>query len=158
MHSYLRLKRQGPRPRTSGALPQQQLDQNAPPELQEKVYAVARALSGVRIGESLVSVEGTRAFHLPGCTEARHEPFLMSCEFAHIHPAYDGSLHMALPPEIHHAAIENGWAEQHPLAGRYGFSRQIVLVYGPRDEDELGVVTDLLKASHRYATGTPDPG
>ena len=43
--------------------------------------------------------------------------------------------------------------ERHPLAGQYGLPGNIVMVYGPRDEDELAVVADLVRASHRLATG-----
>jgi hypothetical protein len=30
-----------------------------------------------------------------------------------------------------------------------------VMVYGPRDVDEAGVVEDLVRASHRWASGRP---
>ena len=75
-------------------------------------------------------------------------------EFAHIHPPSDGSLHMTLPPAIVDDVIDNGWAERHPLAGQFGLSSNIVMVYGPRDEDELAVVVALLRASHAFATGS----
>jgi len=154
VHSYERLKRSGPRPKTSGELPHQQLDQIAPVHLQEELFARAVALAGVTPGESLVSVPGARAFHMPGCSHENAGAFMLGCEFAHLHPPYDGSLHMTLPPEAHRTALDNGWAERHPLAGRRGFSDQIVLVYGPRDDEELEVVTALLEASHRYASGS----
>ena len=74
-------------------------------------------------------------------------------EFAHLHPASDGSLHLALPPDVVDGVIENGWAERHPLAGRHGLPANIVMVYGPRDDEELTVVKDLVRASHRFASG-----
>jgi luciferase-like monooxygenase len=74
-------------------------------------------------------------------------------EFAHLHPLSDGSLHLVLPPDVVDDVIENGWAERHPLAGRHGLPTNIVMVYGPRDDDELTVVEDLLQASHRLASG-----
>jgi hypothetical protein len=73
-------------------------------------------------------------------------------EFAHIHPPSDGSLHMVLPPDCIDRVIENGWAERHPLAGRYGFPANIVMVYGPRDDHEGGTVEDLVRASHSFAS------
>jgi phospholipase/carboxylesterase len=78
---------------------------------------------------------------------------MINQEFAHLHPAYDGSLHMTLPPDVVDAVIENGWAERHPLAGQHGLPTNIVMVYGPRDDDELAVVADLLRASHSLASG-----
>jgi len=83
---------------------------------------------------------------------------MIECEFAHLHPPSDGSLHMTLAPEIVEKVIDRGWAELHPLAGRHGLPANIVMVYGPRDEDELAVVAELLRASHSFATarGRPD--
>jgi phospholipase/carboxylesterase len=151
MTSYLTTKRGGPRPRATRTNPHTQLDQNAPRELQEKVFAFARALGGVVVGPSHVSVPGARAFHLPGCREPVTAGFMIDREFAHLHPASDGSLHLCLPPEIVDDVIANGWAERHPLAGQYGMPNNIVMVYGPRDDAELEIVTDLVAASHAGA-------
>jgi hypothetical protein len=142
-------RRAGPRPRATTTNPHTQLDQNAPAHLQEQVFVLARGLEGVVVGASLVSVPGARAFHLP----AGRGAFMIDHEFAHLHPVRDGSLHMILPPEAVDAVIANGWAERHPLAGRYGLPSNIVMVYGPRDEDELAVVGDLVRASHALAAG-----
>ena len=76
---------------------------------------------------------------------------MLEREFAHLHPVSDGSLHMSLPSAIVDAVIDNGWAERHPLAGRYGLPDNIVMVYGPRDDAELAIVVQLLRASHQAA-------
>jgi phospholipase/carboxylesterase len=153
MTPFLDNRRAGPRPRTTPTNPHTQLDQNAPPNLQEKLFAVARALPGVAVGPSAVSVPGARAFHLPGCSDSTFGAFMIECEFAHLHPPSDGSLHMTLPPAMVDTVIANGWAELHPLAGKYGLPGNIVMVYGPRDENELEIVADLVRASHALATG-----
>lgn len=151
MESFLTQKRKEPRPKTTNTSPHTQLDQNAPAPVQEKLFEVGKSLAGVKVGRSLVSVPGARAFHLPDCS---HRPgaFMVECEFAHLHPAHDGSLHMTLPSDIVETVIENGWAEFHPLAGNYGLPSNIVMVYGPRDEHEFEVVADLLRASHAAAS------
>jgi phospholipase/carboxylesterase len=151
MAAYLDRKRTGARPRTTSTNPHTQLDQNAPRALQESLFARASGLAGVVVGPSHVSVPGARAFHLPGCRRPADAGFMIEREFAHLHPAGDGSLHMALPPDIVETVVENGWAEYHPLAGRYGLPRNIVMVYGPRDEDELEIVAALVQASHDHA-------
>jgi phospholipase/carboxylesterase len=150
MATFLTQKRIGPRPKTTSTNPHAQLDQNASAPLQEKVFELGKSLPGVEVGPSLVSVPGARAFHLSNCS---HRPgaFMVECEFAHLHPAHDGSLHMTLPADIVETVINNGWAEFHPLAGKYGLPANIVMVYGPRDEQEFLVVVDLLKASHAAA-------
>jgi hypothetical protein len=154
MGTYLDTKRGGVRPSTTSTNPHTQLDQNAPPELQEKLFALAAGLAGVVVGPSHVSVAGTRAFHLPGCRHPAAAGFMLEREFAHLHPRVDGSLHMSLPPAVVSTAIDNGWAEYHPLAGKYGLPRNIVMVYGPRDEAELEIVAGLVRASHDHACGT----
>jgi hypothetical protein len=151
--SFLTRHRAGSRPSTTPTNPHTQLTQNAPAELQERVFALAGSLDGVEVGPSLVSVPGARAFHLPDSAQAAREAFMVGREFAHLHPAGDGSLHMVLPPEVVDQVIENGWAERHPLAGQHGLPANIVMVYGPRDADELAVVEELLRASHALATG-----
>jgi hypothetical protein len=153
METFLAQRRAGARPRTTPTNPHTQLDQNAPPDLQERLYAFGRSLPGVTAGASMVSVPGARAFHLPGCNHETPGVFMVECEFAHIHPAYDGSLHMTLPVAILDAVIANGWAELHPLAGKYRLPGNIVMVYGPRDENEFAVVSDLLRTSHAAAAG-----
>jgi luciferase-like monooxygenase len=151
--SFLARRRPGPRPSTTPTNPHTQLTQNAPEDLQERLFAFASSLPGVVAGPSAVSVPGARAFHLPGSTPAAPEAFMVGREFAHLHPASDGSLHMVLAPEVVDRVIANGWAERHPLAGRFGLPGNVVMVYGPRDEDELAVLEDLLRATHALASG-----
>ena len=145
-------RRPGPRPDTrrpthAQRVAHQQLTQNAPPELQETLFARARALPGVQIGPSLVSVPGARAF----CLEARLAQgpagaFQREQEFAHLHPAYDGSLHLTLPPTVAQEVLSKGWGEPHPISGT-------PMIYGPRDAQELEVVWRLLLLSYQYARG-----
>jgi hypothetical protein len=55
-------------------------------------------------------------------------------------------------PDNDDTVIANGWAELHPLAGRYGLPANIVMVYGPRDDEEFPIVADLLRASHSWGS------
>ncbi len=75
-------------------------------------------------------------------------------EFAHVHPMPDGSLHAALPPEVaREAVVRKGWAEQHPVARTGRIPPNVVMIYAPRDEEEVGVVAGLVEEAHRYAGG-----
>ena len=74
-------------------------------------------------------------------------------EFAHLHPAYDGSLHLVLPPEQAADVSTKGWGRPHMWAGTR-LSPGFMLVHGPRDEDELATVRGIVAASHAYASGT----
>ena len=54
-------RRAGPRPSTTPTNPHTQLTQNAPRDLQERVFSFASSLAGVVVGPSAVSVPGARA-------------------------------------------------------------------------------------------------
>jgi phospholipase/carboxylesterase len=147
--------RAGPRPRVTATIPQQQTTDNSPPELQEKLFARLSALADVDTGQSAISVPGARGFVLTRThTTGPEQAFLVPQvrEFAHLHPGHDGSLHIALPVGLAADAIRHGWAVAHPLAG-IRLTPGMVLVYGPRDERELDIVTAIVSTSHAWATG-----
>lgn len=146
--------RRGDRPRVSWTIPQQQESDNSPAELQEELFARITALPGVASTQSAISVPGARGLMVERATDAPLDAFLVPRvgEFAHLHPRHDGSLHLALPPALAADAIAKGWAVAHPLAG-IRLARGMVMIYGPRDSAELDVVSGIVAASHRYATG-----
>ena len=153
-------ERSGPRPQTGPSMPHQQLSDNAPAELQEKLFERARSLSGVRIGPSRVSVPGARAFFMEDTSNAGPGAFMIGSEFAHLHPSYDGSLHLVLPAEVANEVVAKGWGELHPMARGGGQSAVPLMVYGPRNDDELETVWLILRASFEFAGGLdqqPEP-
>jgi hypothetical protein len=79
------------------------------------------------------------------------EAFLIDREFAHLHPDPDHSLHAMLPTETATEAVDAGWAEPHPAALRGLIPSNAVMLYAPRDEEELDVVENLVRASHAFA-------
>jgi hypothetical protein len=58
-----------------------------------------------------------------------------------------------LPVEVARAAVDSGWAEQHPVARLGLIGEGAVMLYAPRDDDELEVIEQLVGISHRYARG-----
>ena len=147
------LPRAGPPPETRPTNPHQQLSQNAPQELQETVFERASALPGVVVRASLVSVPGARAFVLAEGPMAGPEAFMAGREFAHLHPPYDGSLHLVLPELVAETVIAAGWGEIHPEARRGLVPANRLMVFGPRDEKELESVWRIIRASHAQAVG-----
>lgn len=142
--------RRGPRPHTTAPtrehpFPHQQLDQRAPEHLQEELFQRASQLPGVRVGRSLVSLPESRAFHLDAeAAGGPREAFQRRTEFAHIHTDNDGSLHLTLPPELYEQVLATGWGEPHPVSGT-------MMLFGPRDPEELEVAWQILQASWRWA-------
>lgn len=152
--------RRGPRPATTPGLPHKQIDQQPMDEsirrrLAERVFA----LPGVSEGPSGISVPGARALLLDRATAAGPgEAFFVGGEFAHLHPGEDHSLHVCLPQDLAVAACEAAWGEPHSLVASGTVPSTYVMVYAPRDEDELEVVASLVEAAHRFATGgTAEP-
>jgi hypothetical protein len=142
--------RGGEPPRTTAPtrdhpFPHQQLDQRAPDDLQEELFQRAARLPGVWVGRSLVSLPESRAFHLaPDAAGGPRAAFQRRGEFAHIHTDNDNSLHLTLPPDLYAAVIDRGWGEPHPVSGT-------MMLFGPRDRDELEVTWRILEASWRWA-------
>jgi phospholipase/carboxylesterase len=145
--------RRGPHPQVSWDIPQQQVSDNAPAELQERLLATIRELPGVDVAESRISVPGAQAFTVDG-PHANEDAYLVPSvgEFAHLHPSYDGSLHLTLPADLAADLVIRGWGRMHPWAGTR-LSPGFVMVYGPRDDAELDTVQSIVATSHAYATG-----
>ncbi|MDQ4010344.1 MAG: DUF5519 family protein [Actinomycetota bacterium] len=147
--------RQGPPPQISVTTPQQQESQNAPAALQEELLRRVEMLAGVATLSSVISVAGARALVLdPGEARGPAEAFMVPDvgEFAHLHPGYDGSMHLVLPVPLAHDALVKGWAAAHPLAG-IRLTAGTVMIFGPRDEGELETVSGIVRASHSFAAG-----
>lgn len=135
------------RPSGGLAFPHQQLTQLAPLDLQDELLARVGTLPHVSIGESCVSVPGSRAFRVDADRAAGPpEAFQCGTEFAHVHPPGDGSLHATLPPAVYEAVRIAGWGEPHPISGT-------MLLFGPRTRRELETLWQLLLCSYRYALG-----
>ena len=144
--------RDGPAPHVSWEVPQQQLSQNAPEALQAALFDRAGALPGVASrAPSLVSVPGARAFCLPEGT-GPDEAYLVpqAREFAHLHPSYDGSLHLTLPPAQAADLVAHGWGVFHPWAGTR-LAAGFVMLFGPRTAQELETVAGVVAASRALA-------
>jgi hypothetical protein len=155
--SFVLPVRQGPRPETSDApagtpLAHRQLSQQSPPEMQERLFTRAAALPDVTVAPSGISVPGARAFWLhPDSVRGPRAAFQVGTEFAHIHPAQDGSLHLKFPPEMARLVFQQGWGMPHPRSGT-------PMLFGPRDAAELEVVWQLLLRSYVWAHDGQDVG
>lgn len=102
----------------------------------------------------MVSVPGARALWLrPEEARGPREAFMVSTEFAHVHPLPDGSLHLALPPDLADEVIRQGWGEQHPIAKQGLIPANVCMVYAPRDEDEIEVLAGLVESTLHFARG-----
>jgi luciferase-like monooxygenase len=148
-------QRAGERPQTTPTNPHTQLDQQPPdPRVADELARRVFALPGVVEEPSGISVPGARALVLaPGEPAGPPEAFLIGREFAHLHPAPDHSAHAMLPLDLAREAVDAGWAEPHPLARMGLIPETAVMLYAPRDDDELAVIETLIGASRQFAGG-----
>ncbi len=145
--------RSGDRPRTSGPMPNIQLDQRGSPQLQAALMVRFFALPDVEERKTIVSDPRARAMWLrDGVPPGDPDAFLGGREFGHFHP-WDRSMHVILPMGVARAAVEAGWAEVHPAVPLLGLPENRLMVYGPRVEAEFEVVYGLLLDAYRYAGG-----
>jgi hypothetical protein len=150
--------RDGPRPRTSRALPHSQLDQQPDARIRAALARRIWGFPGVEKGASGISVPGACALCLPPEVAAGPpEAFLVDREFAHLHPHPDSSLHLSLPTPTAKEVVAAGWAEFHPLVGSGRLPPTVVMVYAPRDEYELEIVLGLVMRSYQFATARSRP-
>jgi len=116
--------------------------------VQEALWERMRMLPFVYMAPTLVSVPQARALFLPeGFGDGPDEAFQKGREFAHMHPHHDGSLHVMLPEAVKDQVEAARWGVRHPRQAS-------ILLYGPRDHDELESVWRLVRLSHAYAMGT----
>jgi hypothetical protein len=146
--------RAGERPRTTITNPHQQQSQNPGAEVYELLLSRAFDFPHVERRPSAISVPGAQALWLAEeVAGGRPEAFLIGREFAHVHPAYDGSMHMMLPPAVVEELVAKGWGEPHPMAQRGLIPPTAVMVYAPRDAAEVETVLEVIRASYRFACG-----
>lgn len=149
--------RQGPLPDVSRPVPHQQLTQNAPIIFQEVLTDNVRELLGVRWVPTNSSLPGSQGWFLNAdLALGPRAAFLGSNnEFGHNHEPGDGSMHMRLPPDFAQIVVNKRWGEFHPNNGsQTGDDSDYVMVFGPRDADELAVAWIFVQASYAFATGS----
>jgi Family of unknown function (DUF5519) len=146
--------RAGAKPKTTSTNPHQQQSQNPTPDVYELLLGKAFEWPHVERRPSAISVPGAQALWLSEeVATARPEAFLIGREFAHVHPPYDGSMHMMLSPAAVDEVLAKGWGEPHPMARRGLIPPTTVMVYAPRDAAEVDTVLQVIGASYRFARG-----
>jgi hypothetical protein len=146
--------RPGPRPQTHDGIPHTQIDQNPESEVYHRLVTRFLQISETTHGPSLISVPGALALFLD--CDGVHEcaAFLRGTEFAHVHPASDGSFHMVLSQRDCDHVIARGWGELHPLARIGRIHPTVTMVYAPRDDQEVETVLSIVLASKQNAKTT----
>jgi Family of unknown function (DUF5519) len=115
------------------------------------------ALAGVVEGHSQVSPASSRAVFLAEQAQERSPETSLApgrrLEPVHLHGVQDTSVHLVLPVKRGQQLVQLGWAEPH----QYSDFGTEFMIYGPRDEQELGIVVSFVEESVAFArTGQID--
>lgn len=147
--------RDGARPETTNTNPHTQLNQQ-PEDLSfiEALSSWAFKLSHIEKQPSRISVPGAVAM----CMDQDHtcdqcNAFMVGTEFAHFHPKPDYSLHLGLTKDDAELFILYGWGEWHPMIKRGILPPNIIMLYAPRNAEELEVAKLVLSRSYAFAKG-----
>ena len=140
-------------PTVSWTIPQQQRARHAPAELQERLFAwVAAAVRRRRRPLARSRCPGARGFTLaepPARTTRSSCPRPASSRTCTRRTTARSTspCRRRRPP----TSSTKGWGGPHTWAGTR-LSPGFVMVYGPRDDDELAIVRGIVAASHAYAS------
>jgi hypothetical protein len=149
-------RRQGPRPTVVGIAPQRQINQSGSRPCFEALGQAAKRLAADRpetfsTGRSFIEKHGLALF-------ARYPlQTRWQGEIAHFHDS-DYAMHMALHPDDIQHVLDKGWGQRHPL-GWHGWrdwlytmpvSPNFVMIYAPRDEQELRAISRIIGAAIWY--------
>lgn len=71
-------------------------------------------------------------------------------EVAHVHPA-ENSLHVYVSPPDAKLVIQRGWGQRFPVT--WIAPPSWIMVYAPRNEDEVEIVREIVRAAVCFAVG-----
>lgn len=140
-------QRSGSRPTTSSQGPHRQLDQQATPELWGRLVAEVFKLPHTLEGRSQVSPASSRAVLFDDLQKVADPTTSLApappLEPAHLHGVTDTSTHLCLPVDRARQVCALGWGEPHAYADH----NTEVMIYGPRNAQELQVILGLIEES-----------
>ncbi|MEM9332322.1 MAG: hypothetical protein AAGA53_13420 [Pseudomonadota bacterium] len=148
-------KRRCVKPDTTRHIPHSQLNQHGTDEIVSKLHEWCFSLPNVNNEHSRISVPGARALVLHDQCDCNADAFMVGREFAHIHPHPDnGSMHVKVSAKDAKDIIEAGWGEDHFLVTLGRYPPGLIMVFSPRDDEELNVIKKIVTRSYAYATGS----
>ncbi len=143
--------RNTPRPKTHNGLPHVQLNVHPDPRIISKMKKIISNLPDIKPQNSRLAVPGSIGLWLSNDIRLNRDAVIAGREFAHLHP--DGSMHMCLPENLVQEVIRKGWGELYPLA-KFTNRYNILLIYTPQNEEEMRIISQLIRISKKYATMT----
>jgi len=155
-------ERKGDKPNTTSGLPHAQLTDNSSQEMLEELSDwVFTTYKDVHKRGSLFNLDFI-GFIIDEKTELNPEWEKLQNprdhwgrEWGHIHTApLRGSLHLWLPPTEANKIISKGWGEYHYLVGIGFYKPALVMIFAPRNKEDLEVIKIIINRSYSFITKT----
>lgn len=145
--------RKGDHPEIGQTPPQLQYSDLGPEDIRLALKKWAfNTFPNVTEHDTMISVPTSRALWLKEEVTPAHDDAFMppagSREFCHLHE--DGSFHTVVDRVLEDEILEKQWGVRHMY---YDRGVKEMLVYAPRDVDELKVSKKIITESYRYASG-----
>jgi hypothetical protein len=121
----------------------------------------------LRVGTSFLERHTLALFANPDRPEVTKRHAVFGNEIAHPHKI-DGGMHLIMHPADVGVVLESEWGGRHPLAradwwwllwfvrlwgGRPPVPEELVLIYAPRNDEEVEVVKKMVRAAAWWVTG-----
>ncbi|KAJ5907662.1 hypothetical protein N7495_000344 [Penicillium taxi] len=149
-------------------VPQRQLTQVPDEDVMEKLSTTFRSF-GLRNHHLVKSQRSNLEAHADALFLADNLPATdlavqMKGEITHLHQGNDHSAHLILAPTDCKRVIDAGWGQRHAFSGisampflTFGMVNNLpseyILIYAPRNEEEIEVVMQIIAASVKFMTG-----
>jgi hypothetical protein len=146
-------QRQGEAPQIGQVPPQLQFSDKSPRDIYKKFHDwMFNTFPKVRKESTRISVPSSIAMWLDENENVGHIDAFMppsgGREFTHLH--LDGSIHTVVGTALEDEIINKKWGVRHMY---YNRGVKEVLVYAPRNEEELEILKTIVVKSYEYATG-----
>ncbi|NKB70450.1 MAG: hypothetical protein GKR89_25555 [Candidatus Latescibacteria bacterium] len=150
--------RQGPQPEETYRVPHLQLTQIAPDDMYDQLAASVARLPGLTV-QPVQLLEPGLGWHLePGLEGGPDiERYANGGSIGHLHSRAQGSMHLFLPRGLFREIVRpQGWGTLHPFSAMLGVGSahsDLVMIWAPRNAEDLEVVWLIVQAAFAYGTG-----
>lgn len=146
-------KRAGEAPKVGQVPPQLQFSDQSPRDVYQEFHDwMFSTFPKVRKEPTRISVPTSIAMWLDENEDVGHTDAFMppagGREFTHLH--LDGSVHTVVDTESEDEIINKNWGVRHMY---YNQGVKEILVYAPRNQEELEILKTIVVKSYEYATG-----
>lgn len=152
--------RSGDRPKVINTIPHRQIDQLNNEEMKDKLNKLFDTFiskyKNIIVYKKSLTEKHNNAIFINSCIKSIVPECIHSKgEIAHIHQE-DSSMHMIFSQSDAKIIIDKFWGIKHPTAGLIGAPTPstYIMIYAPRNDFELEIVSQLLKASISYMAET----